>query len=129
MQNRYFTSFPRLLTMLACVGSLAGCVQPANLQPQTQWQSTAKTSAEQISPELKQFLQTAGDQSTAFFEQTPWGHQTEVTVQSRYYAGSGRECLRLQVTPAAVPTQVAIACDQNGQWVSVRPVTQLLNAR
>ena len=127
MQSRYFTTIPRLLASLVCVGTLAGCVQPANLQPQ--WQSANTTSAKLVSPELDQFLSNATAQSTAFFEQTPWGHQAEVLVQERYFSGSGHDCLRLQVTPAAVPTQVAIACDQNGQWVSVRPVTQLLNAR
>jgi hypothetical protein len=128
MQSRCFNITSRLLAALACVGVLAGCAQSGSVS-QAQWQAPATTSAAAMAPELHQFLSNATAQSTAFFEQTPWGHQAEVLVHERYFSGSGRECLRLQVTPAAVPTQVAIACGQNGQWVSVRPVTQLLNAR
>jgi hypothetical protein len=97
-------------------------------QSTSQWQS-ADAWPGNLSPELQQFLQKASERSTRLFEQTPWGKQTEVTIQSRYYAGSGRQCLRLLVAPAAAGARIAIACQQNDQWVPVRPVTQLLNAQ
>jgi len=127
---------PRWLAALACAGVLSGCAQMPNAQPTSQWQSPSIISSS-IQPELQQFLGQAGaqnaggpgGQSTAMFAQTPWGKQAEVTIQSRYYAGSGRQCLRLLVAPAALGARIAIACQQNDQWVPVRPVTQLLNAQ
>jgi hypothetical protein len=127
---------PRWLAVLACAGVLTGCAQMPNAQPTSQWQSTDAIFSS-IQPELQQFLGQAGaqnagapgGQSTAMFAQTPWGKQAEVTIQNRYYAGSGRQCLRLQVAPAASGARIAIACQQNDQWVPVRPVTQLLNAQ
>jgi len=139
MHIRCINITPRWLAALACAGMLTGCAQMPNAQPTSQWQSTDAISS-RIQPELQRFLRQAsaqnagapagsGEQSTAMFAQTPWGKQTEVTIQSRYYAGSGRQCLRLLVAPAALGARIAIACQQNDQWVPVRPVTQLLNAQ
>jgi len=136
MHIRCINITPRWLAALACAGMLTGCAQMPSAQPTSQWQSTDAIFSS-IQPELQQFLGQAGaqnaggpgEQSTAMFAQTPWGKQTEVTIQSRYYAGSGRQCLRLLVAPAASGTRIAIACQQNDQWVPVRPVTQLLNAQ
>ena len=136
MHIRCINITPRWLAALACAGMLTGCAQAPSAQPTSQWQSTDVIS-NSIQPELQQFLGQAseqnaeapGEQSTAMFEHTPWGKQTEVTIQSRYYAGSGRQCLRLLVAPAALGARIAIACQQNDQWVPVRPVTQLLNAQ
>ena len=139
MHIRCINITPRWLAALACAGMLTGCAQMPSAQPTSQWQSTDALFSS-IQPELQQFLGQAGaqnagapggpgEQSTAMFEQTPWGKQTEVTIQSRYYAGSGRQCLRLLVAPAAAGARIAIACQQNDQWVPVRPVTQLLNAQ
>jgi hypothetical protein len=136
MHIRCINITPRWLAALACAGMLTGCAQTPSAQPTSQWQSTDAIFSS-IQPELQQFLGQAseqnagapGQQSTAMFAQTPWGKQTEVTIQSRYYAGSGRQCLRLLVAPAASGARIAIACQQNDQWVPVRPVTQLLNAQ
>ena len=119
---------PRWLAALACAGVLTGCAQMPSAQPASQWQSPDIIPSS-IQPELQQFLRDANEQNVAIFDQTPWGKQAEVTIQNRYYAGSGRQCLRLQVAPAALGARIAIACQQNDQWVPVRPVTQLLNAQ
>jgi hypothetical protein len=134
MQTRCFKNVPRVILAIAFASVVSACAHTPGARSSNQWQSTAAVSSS-MQPELQQFLQNASGQSTDFFELTPWGENAEVTVQSRYYAGSGRECLRLQVTPEtnsirATNSQIAIACKQNNrQWVAVRPVAQLLNAR
>lgn len=128
MQTPFFTTTSRFLATLVCVGALAGCAQTSPVSSGSQWQSPA-TAANALSPELQQFFNNSAEQASAYFDHTPWGSHADVIVQSQYYAGSGRDCLRLQVIPAAQTTKIAIACKQDSQWVSVRPVTQLLNAQ
>ncbi len=128
MQTPFFTSASRVLTTLVCVGALAGCAQSSTVPSGTQWQSAAEN-PNYLSPELQQFFNNSAEQASAFFGQTPWGNQVDVIVESQYYAGSGRDCLRLQVIPSAQAAKTAITCQENNQWVAVRPVTQLLNAQ
>ncbi|SEG55177.1 DVU3141 family protein [Marinobacterium lutimaris] len=128
MQTPFFSSKSRLLAALFCVGSLAGCAQTSTVPSGSHWQAEA-AEPNYLNPELQQFFNNSAEQASAYFDQTPWGSHADVIVQSQYYAGSGRECLRLQVIPAAQSARVAIACQQNNQWVAVRPVTQLLKAQ
>lgn len=127
MQTPFFTTTSRFLATLVCVGALAGCATSSDPSA-NQWHSQAPESS-YLSAELQQFFNNSAEQASAYFDQTPWGNHADVIVQSQYFAGSGRECLRLQVIPAAQTAKTAIACQQNSQWVSVRPVTQLLNAQ
>ncbi|NWO04306.1 MAG: hypothetical protein HLX50_00950 [Alteromonadaceae bacterium] len=128
--NTGFPKTPRWLAALAVAGLLAGCASTAQQQttPAEQWHSTTSESS-QLPQNIQAFLQQAPEQGTAVFEQSPWGKQAELRIESRYFAGSGRECVRLHVAPASKRGQAAIACKQNSQWVPVRPVTQLLNNR
>ena len=128
MQTRLPTFSPRWLAALALAGVLTGCAHTpgSNARSGDQWHSTT-TQNSQIPANVQAFLRKGTEQSTAVFEQTPWGGQAELRIESRYFAGSGRECVRLHVAPAGGSSKTAIACNQNNQWVSVRPVTQLLN--
>ncbi|WP_432697888.1 DVU3141 family protein [Marinobacterium sp. YM272] len=128
MQTPFFSSTSRLLTALVCAGALAGCAQSTTVPSGTQWQAAADNTT-YLSPELQQFFNNSAEQASAYFDQTPWGNHADVIVQRQYYAGSGRECLGLQVLPAAQAAKTAIACQQNNQWVPVRPVTELLSAQ
>jgi hypothetical protein len=128
MQTRLLNQTHRWLLALAGVGLLAGCAQLPQAQPDNQWQATESDSQGLPQP-VQQFLDGATEQSTQAFDESPWGKQAEVTVQQHYFAGSGRPCVRLKVSTAQARSETAIACHQNDQWVSVRPVTQLVNAQ
>lgn len=125
---KYLPHYRLLAAVCFTALGMSGCAQLQSTGSHNNWVSAGQKATD-VDPELHQFLQNAAELSSAFFEQTPWGNQAEVTLQSRYFSGSGRECVRLQVVPAAVEAKPAVACQQKGQWVSVRPVTQLLNAQ
>lgn len=47
-------------------------------------------------------------------EQSPWGANTQLVVVDRYFAASGRNCLKLQVNQNS---QLATVCQHNLGWV------------
>lgn len=128
MRNHYLKINSRLLAVSVCLGLLAGCAHQASAPTETQWASNPNSYLA-LGQDMQSFLAGAQIQSVAYFAQSPWGEQIDVTVQDRYFSGSGRECLRLELKPQAMTTRIALVCEQNGQWTSVRPVTQMLNAR
>lgn len=130
MLSRYLSNqFPRAFSAALCVVLLAGCTPIQQMQPSSRFNDASAQNTGIAQTDLIAFLGDAAEQSAAFFEQTPWGNQAEVTLLSRYFSGTGRECVRLKVVPAAVEAKPAIACRENTTWVPVRPVTQLLNAQ
>jgi len=130
MHTRCLPKTPRWLIALGLAGLLTGCASTADQYDRSadQWHSTASENG-QIPQNIQAFLHKGAEQSNAVFEQTPWGEQAELRIESRYFAGSGRQCVRLHVAPAGEPGQTAIACQHNRQWVSVRPVTEMLNVQ
>ena len=128
MHTRFFPKTPSWLMAMAMAGLLTGCASTAgqNHRSAQQWHSTTNENGH-IPQNIQTFLSEGAEQSAAVFKQTPWGKQAELRIESRYFAGSGRQCVRLNVAPVGESPKTAIACNQNRQWVSVRPVTQLVN--
>lgn len=112
------------LTVLALM--LGGCAQ---FQPGVSVADNANFTS--IEPDavsdsdLSIFLDQAVEQSLASFETTPWGPHAEVQLVQRYLAASGRDCVRLKVSPAAAATRSALACRKDQQWQVVQPLPQM----
>lgn len=67
-----------------------------------------------LSAEFSQQLASArvGQQLSA--EQSPWGANTQLVVMEKYFAASGRQCLKLQVNSNNQPATV---CQHHLGWV------------
>lgn len=127
MQNTLFQFLSRILVVMVFSAVLAGCNQ---IQARSFVVTAEAAPAEgTMLPGLKQFLDDSNEHTSAVFEQTPWGEQVEVTVIERYFSGSGRDCISLEVARAVSQVQPVIVCDHSGRWESVRPVTHMLNAQ
>ncbi|WP_189443137.1 DVU3141 family protein, partial [Salinicola rhizosphaerae] len=83
-----------------------------------------------VSASLGAFLDNAATGSTTTLQQTPWGANVSVQVRERYFAASGRSCIRLDVArnvaPASLPSG-EIACQVSGKgWYAQRLVTEII---
>ena len=77
-----------------------------------------------LSAEFSQQLASArvGQQLSA--EQSPWGANTQLVVMEKYFAASGRQCLKLQVNSNNQPATV---CQHHLGWVLNPELTALVS--
>jgi hypothetical protein len=67
-----------------------------------------------LSAEFSQLLVSARVGQQLNVDQSPWGVNTLMVVTEKYFAASGRQCLKLQVSSS---NQLATVCQHNLGWV------------
>ncbi|WP_110648381.1 DVU3141 family protein [Salinicola peritrichatus] len=131
-RNREHSACRHVRLATACVAlavALAGCAVPAR-QQLGDTASVAMNDATRVGPQLAAFLDNATTGSVATLASTPWGANVSVHARERYFAASGRQCVRLDVTrnvaPASLPSG-EVACLVTGSgWYAQRLVTEII---
>jgi len=123
----------RLTATVLMLSALAGCAIQGGPRGEGEARNIATMrGGNPAGPELSQFLEQATPGSAIRLQQSLWGASAEVVVAARYYAASGRPCLRLNVALQRVSTGLTenrLACRVEGQgWFTQRLVTDALES-
>lgn len=118
MQLHLKLTWPTAIVLLSSV-LLTGCAQMPTVMQGAEQRTAQAENGLAVSEELAEFLAQAPEQGVEFFSQTPWGADKEIHIQQRYFAASGRDCVKL-----AVDTQQEIqrVCQSGQGWQQVSPV-------
>lgn len=109
--------------------ALSGCAA-SSYQHADDGAAVPMSGATPVGASLSAFLDNAATGSVSTLAQTPWGPDVSVHARERYFAASGRRCMRLDVSrnraPASLPIG-EIACLIPGKgWYSQRLVTEII---
>lgn len=101
------------LCSLTGVAYLTGC---ASSQQQASASSINQQPAQLLSVAMSQQLTNAKPGQQVKIQESPWGSDTQLQITERYFAASGRTCLKFTVHQAG---HFHIACSDKsaqGQW-------------
>ncbi|WP_110677335.1 MULTISPECIES: DVU3141 family protein [Salinicola] len=117
-----------LAAALVLATGLAGCAAPGGRSGATD--TLAMADATPAGPALSAFLERAPDGAVTTLAASPWGGNVTVYARERYFAASGHECLRLDVSRGAVPAALGsgeVACRVAARgWYTQRLVTEVV---
>ncbi|WP_353979017.1 DVU3141 family protein [Salinicola endophyticus] len=117
-----------LAATLVLAAGLSGCAAPGG-QPGAA-DTLSMADATPAGPALSAFLERAPDGAVTTLAASPWGGNVTVYARERYFAASGHECLRLDVSRGAVPAALGsgeVACRVAARgWYTQRLVTEVV---
>ena len=104
-------------TSVICVAMLvlAGCTTLQQGLSDLQAAGAQPSNSPQTAP-WQAFVAKAPVGSSQSFAKTPWGTELSLTLTERYFSATGKDCVRLKISPATPAAASAIACGKNGQW-------------
>lgn len=114
---------------LAFAVTITGCAISTR-QPSADASGVAMRDATRVGAQLAMFLDNATTGNVATLANSPWGSNVSVHVRERYFAASGRQCMRLDVTrstaPASLPSGEVTCLVAGDGWYAQRLVTEII---
>lgn len=111
------------LQLTACAvltAALSGCALTKKASPYYQ---PAPTPIDYISPSVAYQLSLVSAGENLILESSPLGANLSAIVIERYFAASGRDCVRM--TPQSQPNQILVACRHDDKdWFWSRSFSQ-----
>ncbi len=112
-----------LITLLSACSSNPANDSSVQTSPAGAQQSTALIQ----SYGLNNFLTNAPANGSLFLVDGRWGAKVDVIADQDYFSAGGRRCRKAQVISEGGATRNVLVCEVSpGQWMEVRPVTELL---
>lgn len=107
------TTTARLYTLTLSLFAFSGCATyPGGVNPEGSFQTwTSKGSTVTYMPtEVTPRLETASVGEDIALGDTPWGKQTILTVNNRYFAASGKKCLGARIEASQGEERLVNVC-------------------
>jgi hypothetical protein len=120
MFDRQWTNSGKGVVLAIALASLAGCattfpggVSPTNDQQAWSYHGSRVTF---LPEEASAAMADATAGAVVKVGQTPWGENTSVTVIHRFFAASGRECMKARVSGTSANQLVNLCHYESGAW-------------
>ncbi|MGM0768010.1 MAG: DVU3141 family protein [Pseudomonadota bacterium] len=120
------TKNARLFTVTLSLLALSGCASyPGGVKPEASfqtWASRAET-VTYLPKDAGPKLEKAGVGESISLGDTPWGKTTTLSVNERYFAASGKKCLRAVVNvPSDQSLPVNVCRHNNDLWGATKSI-------
>jgi hypothetical protein len=113
---------PFLPCVTFCLSLISGC---ANTSQQTNHSFANDTNLQFLATSFAAQIERSMVGTSFTVSESPWGASTQVKVIERYFAASGRTCVKLNVSDKGL---VRVVCQYGQQW-ALNPELPQMNAQ